>query len=196
MRVQLASVSLVVRGRFSRPLLRGLRSRSRQHQARDSTAIRRELSTTVGPVRLTYFNNLSWDGYALRRIAKPELERGFRTSGRTRHSSTRAWVDWPANVGVAQAPSAVWAHWHALVWVRLVDDCRARNAGRLSGGVRLRPCTRRRERQRSADRDARLGLHYHAIRTGTWRTKRQAAVPLLGRNHGQWFVGSVQGRRT
>ena len=40
---------------------------------------RRELATSAGPVRLTYFNNLRWDGQSLTAVEKPHSVDGFRS---------------------------------------------------------------------------------------------------------------------
>ncbi len=45
---------------------------------------RRYLKTSVGPVQLTYFNNLRWDGHALNLQAKPGTGRDFSTFSRYR----------------------------------------------------------------------------------------------------------------
>jgi hypothetical protein len=45
---------------------------------------RREFPTTVGPVHLTYFNNLLWDGAELREVTKPAPARDFGSYGKYR----------------------------------------------------------------------------------------------------------------
>jgi hypothetical protein len=44
----------------------------------------RELPTTVGPIRLTYFHNLEWDGTELHEVEKPFASRDFSTYERYR----------------------------------------------------------------------------------------------------------------
>jgi hypothetical protein len=44
----------------------------------------RFLKTSLGPVQLTYFNNLKWDGHALTIQAKPGMNRDFSTFARYR----------------------------------------------------------------------------------------------------------------
>lgn len=38
-----------------------------------------ELPTSAGPVRLTYYHNLTWDGHEVRQIEKPDCRRDFAT---------------------------------------------------------------------------------------------------------------------
>ena len=54
-------------GRLGRSITRGL------------GRVTRDLPTTVGPIRLTYFHNLAWDGQMLCDAPKPNVERDFST---------------------------------------------------------------------------------------------------------------------
>jgi hypothetical protein len=69
-------------GSVSRSIVRGL------------DAYTRDLPTTVGPVRLTYFHNLSWDGHELSEVPKLALERdrallAYRIASTERHRADR-----------------------------------------------------------------------------------------------------------
>lgn len=63
---------------------------------------KRFLTTSVGPVQLTYFDNLVWDGKALGRWAKPSADRDFSSFARYRaflESSMRALAENAADAG-------------------------------------------------------------------------------------------------
>ncbi len=59
----------------------------------------RDLRTTAGPVRLTYFNNLVWDFQDLCEVEKPLLQRDFSSYESYRAFSTRPWRGWPPTLG-------------------------------------------------------------------------------------------------
>ena len=153
-------------GRVSRSITQGLE------------AYERDLPTTVGPVRLTYFHNLSWDGDSMTDVEKPMPDRDFGS-----YDAYRRFLDDSME--------------------RLADNARASERRRpfdlittLSSGYDSPTCSvlaRQvgcreafgfdRSRDGADDSGAAvakaLGLRYHSIKTRAWRKHRMAAVPFL-----------------
>jgi hypothetical protein len=156
-----------------------------EHYARVSRSITqgldayvRDLPTTAGPVRLTYFHNLSWDGAAIADVPKAAPTRDFGS-----YDSYRRFLD--------------------EAMARLADNARAserrspfRLIATLSSGydsptsaVLARQVGCREafgfDRSRDGEDDSgasiahSLGLRYHTIRTRAWRGHSNAAVPFL-----------------
>ena len=140
---------------------------------------KRDLPTTAGTIRLTYFDNLTWDGQTLVRRDRSRTCNG--TSARSRRTEPSSTNRWNAS--------------------RRTQRQRART-NRSSCSPRCRPATTRRprpsslvgvgcrqafgfDRARGGHDDSgaaiaqHLGLRYHAVETSAWRAQRLAAVPFL-----------------
>jgi hypothetical protein len=156
-----------------------------EHYARVSRSIvkgldsyERSLPTTAGPVQLTYFNNLVWDGYELSEVPKPDLERDFSTYETYRDFLDETMARLATN---ARAP----------------ERCRPFGLiGTLSSGYDSPTsmvlasqvgCHQafgfdlaRRNRHDSGAPIARsLCLRYDTVKTKAWRSEPMAAVPFL-----------------
>ena len=110
----------------------------------------RHVPTTAGSVRLTYFDNLVWDGAEVREDEKPFGPRDIGTYAKYRaflDESTLALTDERPSSG---APPPLRSHLHALERLRLVHGHRARPPGRVHRGHRVRSRQGGRRRQRRA----------------------------------------------
>lgn len=56
------------------------------------------IATTAGPIQLTYFHNLVWDGRGLERQSKPRLDVALSDFGTYRHFLARGFADLAANM--------------------------------------------------------------------------------------------------
>jgi hypothetical protein len=141
-------------------------------------AYERELPTTVGTVRLTYFHNLSWDGRELSEVPKPALRRDFSsyqayrgfldvalerlaTNARAPQRRSQLKLIATLSTGYDSPATAVLAR-QVGCWEAFGFD-RARGNQNDSGAEIARI----------------LGLQYSSIRTDAWRSQPMAAVPFL-----------------
>jgi hypothetical protein len=153
-------------GRVSRSIVKGL------------DAYERSLPTTVGPVQLTYFNNLVWDGHELSEVPKPDLERDFSTYETYRSFLDETMERLSTNARAPQRRSPF-----GLVST-LSSGYDSPTSSVLASQV---GCHRafgfdlaRRNRHDSGAPIARiLGLQYDTVETKAWRSEPMAAVPFL-----------------
>jgi hypothetical protein len=141
-------------------------------------AYTRNLPTTVGPVRLTYFHNLSWDGHELSEVPKLDLERDFSS-----YEAYRSFLDETMErlATNARAPerrkpfqliATLSSGYDSPTSTVLASQAGCRQAfgfDRARGG-----------RDDSGAPIAKiLGLAYDTVQTTAWRSQPMAAVPFL-----------------
>jgi hypothetical protein len=138
----------------------------------------RTAPTTIGPVQVTYFNNLCWDGHELSEVMKPGEHRDLSSYERYRAFLGTTMERLAVNAGAADRHlrfdllttlSTGYDSPTAAVIANDVGCERAFGFDRSRGGV--------------ADSGARiaeiLGLRYDAVDTTAWREEPLAAVPFL-----------------
>jgi len=139
---------------------------------------RRSLETTRGPVQLTYYHNLEWDGARLRAISKPHVAHDFASFAKYRsflaHSLERLADNMATRLrrrpyrflgtlssGYDSATVAVLGREAGLSEVITVDRAR--------GG----------EPDSGAELALRLGLRAHVVRRDAWRDRPFAEIPFI-----------------
>ena len=139
---------------------------------------RRTLETTRGPVQLTYYHNLEWDGSGLRETGKPPVTRDFAGFAHYRSFLARSLASLADNMasrgrrrpyrflgtlssGYDSATVAVLGREAGLTQVITVDRAR--------GG----------EPDSGAELALRLGLRAHVVRRDAWRDRPFAEVPFI-----------------
>jgi hypothetical protein len=153
-------------GRIGRSIVMGLDS------------YERELPTTAGPVQLTYFNNLSWDGRKLSQVRKPVTHRDF-----TSYEAYRNFLDGALQRLVTNALAHERRSPLELI-TTLSSGYDSVTAAVLASQVGCRHAfgfdRARGNRDDSGAQIAnRIGLRYNAIQTDAWRRHPMAAVPFL-----------------
>lgn len=140
---------------------------------------RREVPTTAGNIRLTYWHNLSWDGEELSEIPKADPHRDFST-----YEAYRAFLDDSIArlAGNARAPqrrtclhlrstlSSGYDSTAATVIASQAGGLEAFGFDRARGGI---------DDDSGAPVADALGIPYHAIETTAWRSHPMAAVPFV-----------------
>jgi hypothetical protein len=138
----------------------------------------RDLPTTVGPIRLTYFDNLAWDGQTLCEVPKPSVRRDLSTFEAYRTFLDKSMERVSANArseeraqpfGLIATLSSGYDSPTVTVLARGVGCLDVFGFDRARGGL-----------DDSGEPIARLlGVRYHAVDTAAWRSHRLAAVPFL-----------------
>jgi hypothetical protein len=153
-------------GRVSRSIVSGL------------DAYTRNLPTTVGPVRLTYFHNLSWDGHELSDVPKLALERDFSS-----YEAYRGFLDETMERLASNARAPERRNPFELI-TTLSSGYDSPTSAVLAGQVACRQAfgfdLARGDRDDSGAPIAKiLGLRYDMVETKAWRSEPLAAVPFL-----------------
>jgi hypothetical protein len=138
----------------------------------------RELPTTAGRVRLTYFHNLTWDGASLCDAPKPDVRRDFSTFDRYREFLDLSMERLSRNAATRQRVhpfeflatlSSGYDSPTAAVLARRVGCRHAFGFDRARGGLD----------DSGAAIAHRLGLQYQTVETSAWRAHPRAGVPFL-----------------
>jgi hypothetical protein len=138
----------------------------------------RELPTTVGTVRLTYFDNLVWNGRTLCDVPKPQVSRDFSS-----FESYRSFLDQSMHRLSVNALAEERARPFELIatlssgYDSPTVTVLARHVGcqQVFGFDRARGD----HNDSGAPIAELLGVRYHALETSAWRSKPMAAVPFL-----------------
>jgi hypothetical protein len=153
-------------GRVARSIVKGL------------DAYTRDLPTTAGPVRLTYFHNLSWDGHRVSDTAKPAVERDFSSYEAYRRFLDEAVERLAKN---AQAPERRNPFQLTTTLSSGYDSATSTVLATQVGCQQAFGFDRARDDR--ADSGAPianiLGLRYQTVETKAWRSQPMAAVPFL-----------------
>ncbi|HXI33812.1 MAG TPA: hypothetical protein VNH63_07000 [Gemmatimonadales bacterium] len=138
----------------------------------------RTLVTSAGPVRLTYFNNLAWDGSRLREVPKPTADVAFPTFQRYRDFLSRTLALLSENMG---APERT----RPLRWLGTIssgyDSATAATLARPHGLVEAISFGR----ASSGDRDSgeviadTLGIRLSILSRESWRAGTLSEVPFV-----------------
>jgi hypothetical protein len=133
-----------------------------------------QLPTTAGPVQVTYFDNLAWDGVRLRVVAKPDLRRDF-----TSYARYRSFLDLSMAELVANARAAERTHPFDLVSTLSAgyDSTTATVLARQAGCREAIGFIRKGDSGEAIAK--RLDVHFHAVRPWKWRSEPTALLAFL-----------------
>lgn len=138
----------------------------------------RDMPTTVGPIRLTYFDNLTWAGQTLCDAPKPDVQRDF-----SAFEAYRAFLDESMERLSMNAAAQERARPFELL-ATLSSGYDSPTGAILARRVGCRQAFGF-DRARGGHDDSgaaiaqHLGLRYHAVETSAWRAQPLAAVPFL-----------------
>ena len=138
----------------------------------------REVPTTVGTIRLTYFNNLGWDGRSLCERPKPEIRRALGS-----YRGYRSFLD-EALRRIADNAAATERARPLQLISTISSGYDSPTVTVLARGVGCQE-TFGFDRVRGDQDDSGapiaevLGIRYHALQTAAWRSEPMAAVPFL-----------------
>ncbi len=139
---------------------------------------RRTLETTRGPVQLTYYHNLEWDGSRLREVGKPPVARDFADFGKYRSFLAHS-LECLADNMASRARRRPYRLLGTLS--SGYDSATAAVLGREAGLAEVITVDRARggEPDSGAELALRLGLRAHVVRRDAWRDRPFAEVPFI-----------------
>lgn len=138
----------------------------------------RDVPTTAGTVRLTYFHNLRWDGRFLCDQAKPDVQRDFST-----YQAYRTFLD-DALRRISDNAAATDRARPLQLIATISSGYDSPTVTVLARGVGCREAfgfdrARGNHNDSGAPIAELLGVRYHALQTSAWRSEPLAAVPFL-----------------
>jgi hypothetical protein len=138
----------------------------------------KELPTTVGPVRVSYFENLVWDGSGLVSVPKPGERRDFGSYARY-----RAFLD--STMTLLAANAAATDREHPYTLISTVSG--GYDSSAVTALARIAGCDEAigfdRARGGAVDSGehtaACLGVRFHSVETAAWRDNPHSILPFL-----------------